>query len=47
MAITIPIPIPNHAPDTAVALAMGDKHWFDQLSPPGIASHLQPFVEAS
>jgi hypothetical protein len=27
--------------------ATGDKHWFDQLSPPEIPSHLQPFVKAS
>jgi hypothetical protein len=24
----------------------GDKHWFDQLSPPDIPSHLRPFVKA-
>lgn len=27
--------------------ATGDKHWFDQLSPPEIPVHLQPFVKAS
>jgi hypothetical protein len=27
--------------------ATGDKHWFDQLSPPEIPAHLQPFVKAS
>jgi hypothetical protein len=27
--------------------ATGDKHWFDQLSPPEIPTHLQPFVKAS
>jgi hypothetical protein len=26
--------------------ASGDKHWFDQLSPPKIPSHLQPFFAA-
>jgi hypothetical protein len=25
----------------------GDKHWFDQLSPPEISAHLRPFVRAS
>jgi hypothetical protein len=25
----------------------GDKHWFDQLSPPEIPAHLKPFVRAS
>jgi len=25
----------------------GDKLWFDQLSPPEIPTHLQPFVKAS
>ena len=25
----------------------GDKHWFDQLSPPEIPAHLRPFVKAS
>jgi hypothetical protein len=27
--------------------AIGDKHWFDQLSPPQIPAFLQPFVKAS
>jgi hypothetical protein len=27
--------------------ATGDKHWFDQLSPPEIPAFLQPFVKAS
>jgi hypothetical protein len=27
--------------------ATGDKKWFDQLSPPEIPAHLQPFVKAS
>jgi hypothetical protein len=27
--------------------ATGDKHWFDQLSPPEIPAHLQPFIKAS
>ena len=27
--------------------ATGDKHWFDQLSPPEIPAHLQLFVKAS
>jgi hypothetical protein len=26
--------------------ATGDKHWFDQLSPPEIPAHLKPFVKA-
>jgi hypothetical protein len=25
----------------------GDKHWFDQLSPPEIPAHLKPFIKAS
>jgi hypothetical protein len=27
--------------------ATGNQHWFDQLSPPKIPTHLQPFVKAS
>jgi hypothetical protein len=27
--------------------ATGDKHWFDQLSPPQIPTHLKPFIKAS
>jgi hypothetical protein len=27
--------------------ATGDKYWFDQLSPPTIPVHLQPFVKVS
>ena len=27
--------------------ATGDKHWFDQLSPPEVPAHLKPFVDAA
>ena len=25
----------------------GDKHWFDQLSPPKVPTHLKPFAETA
>jgi hypothetical protein len=27
--------------------ATGDKHWFDQLSPPEVAAHLKPFAQTA
>ena len=27
--------------------ATGDKHWFDQLSPPEIPAHLKPFAKSA
>jgi hypothetical protein len=27
--------------------ATGDKHWFDQLSPPEVPPHLKPFFDAA
>ena len=27
--------------------ATGDRHWFDQLSPPEVPPHLKPFIDAA
>jgi len=27
--------------------ATGDKHWFDQLSPPEVPTHLKPFAKTA